>query len=122
MSEQPKTAYEQSVAVGYALLNQLSAEQEAQEKAAEIQRLHKRAFRVAYDLLEKLWPPENTPEYWKEVTDRMALDYHDNRENKLCGILMLAVEEYLEKVSKGEDDGDREGTEALAFINGSNAQ
>jgi len=95
-----KTAYEQSVAVGYALLNQLSAEQAEQEKAAEIQRLHKRAFRVAYDMLEKLYPPENTVEYWEEVTDRMALDYHDNRENALCGILMLAVTEYLEKVSK----------------------
>lgn len=106
MSE--KTAYEQSVAVGYALLNQLSAEQEAQEKAAEIQRLHKRAFRVAYDMLEKNWPPENTVEYWKKVTDRMALDYHDNRENALCGMLMLAVTEYLEKVCKGVEDERKE--------------
>ena len=106
MSE--KTAYEQSVAVGYALLNQLSAEKETQEKAAEIQRLHKKAFRVAYDMQEMLYPPENTVEYWKEVTDRMALDYHDNRENALCGILMLAVTEYLEKVSKdgGTQNGD----------------
>ena len=111
MSEQPKTAYEQSVAVGYALLNQLSAEQAEQEKAAEIQRLHKKAFRVAYDMLEKLYPPENTVEYWKEVTDRMALDYHDNRENALCGILMLAVTEYLEKVSK---EGDQRGISGIS--------
>ena len=104
MSETTKTAYEQSVAVGYALLNQLSAEQEAQEKAAEIQRLHKRAFRVAYDMLEKNWPPENTVEYWTKVTDQTALDYHDNRDNVLCGILMLAVTEYLEKTCKGKEN------------------
>lgn len=102
MSE--KTAYEQSVAVGYELLNQLSAEQEAQEKAAEIQRLHKRAFRVAYDLLKKLCPPENTVEYWKEVTDRTALDYHDNKGNLLCELLLMAVTEYLEKICKGTEN------------------
>lgn len=110
LSEQQKTAYEQSVAVGYALLNQLSAEQAEHEKAAEIQRLHKKAFRVAYDMLEKNWPPENTVEYWKEVTDRMALDYHENKDNLLCELLMLAVMEYLEEIGK-EREKRTNGTE-----------
>lgn len=98
MSE--KNAYEQSAAVGYALLNQLTAEQAEQERTAEFQRMHKKAFRVAFDMLEKNWPPENTVEYWKKVTNQTALDYHDNRDNMLCGLLMMAVTEYLEKVSK----------------------
>ena len=100
------TAYEQSITAAQALMQSAQREQQAQEKANQYKTLHKKAFRVAYEMLEKNWPPENTVEYWKEVTDRMALDYHDNRENALCGILMLAVTEYLEKVSKeGEQRG-----------------
>ena len=103
MTEQ--TAYEQSVAVGYALLNQLSAEQEAQEKAAEIQRLHKRAFRVAYDMLTELYPIGKEQDgYWKFATERVALIYSENKENKLCGLLMMAVWEYVESVWKGMEE------------------
>lgn len=106
MSEQPKTAYEQSITAAQAMLQSAQLEQQAQEKASQYKTLHKKAFRVAFDLMEKLWPPENTEEYWKLVTDRMALDYHDNKENLLCGLLILAVTEYLEKVSKeGEQRG-----------------
>lgn len=95
------TAFEQSVAVGYALLNQLSAEQEAQEKAAEIQRLHKKAFRVAYDLLTELYPIGKEPDdYWKFAAERVALIYSENKENRLCELLMMAVWEYVEDVWK----------------------
>lgn len=104
MSEQPKTAYEQSKQVGYALLTQLTAEQANQERTAEIQRMHKKAFRVAFDMTEKNYPPENTVEYWTKVTDQTALDYHDNRDNMLCGLLMMAVTEYLEKTCKGMEN------------------
>lgn len=103
MSE--KTAYEQSVAVGYALLNQLSAEQAEQEKASEIQRLHKRAFRVAYDMLTELYPIGKEPDdYWKFATERVALKYSENKENKLCELLMMAVWEYVEGVWKGRTE------------------
>jgi len=104
MSEQPKTAYEQSQQVGNALLTQLTTEQAEQEKTAQIQRMHKKAFRVAFDMLEKNWPPENTVEYWTKVTNQTALDYHDNRDNALCGLLMMAVTEYLEKTCKGMEN------------------
>ena len=103
MSE--KTAYEQSVAVGYALLNQLSAEQAEQEKAAEIQRLHKRAFRVAYDMLMELYPIGKEPDdYWKFATERVALIYSENKDNRLCELLMMAVWEYVEGVWKGRNE------------------
>lgn len=102
MSEQPKTAYKQSQQVGYALLNRLTVEQTEQEKTDEIQRMHKKAFRVAFDMLDRNYPPENTVEYWTKVTNQTALDYHDNRDNMLCGLLMMAVTEYLEKTVQRE--------------------
>ena len=32
----------------------------------DFQGAHKKAFRVAFDLLNELWPPENTAEYFTE--------------------------------------------------------
>lgn len=110
MSEQPKTAYEQSITAAQAMMQSAQREQQEQEKANQYKTLHKKAFRVAYDMLEKNWPPENTVEYWKEVTDRMALDYHENKDNLLCELLMLAVMEYLEEIGK-EREKRTNGTE-----------
>jgi hypothetical protein len=48
-----------------------------------------------------LYPLGKEPEdYWKFATERMALIYSENKENKLCGLLMMAVWEYVEGVWK----------------------
>ena len=64
---------------------------------------HKRAFRVAFDELNRLWPPENTLDYWVMVTDRMALASNDNKDNGLCKMLLLMLVEYLEQVGKDRE-------------------
>lgn len=109
MSEQ--TAYAQSVAAAQALFNSVQAEQTEMEWLEAKRSMHKRAFRVVFDFLESFaWPPENTVEYWKMVTDRMTLLYSENKENKLCELFLLAVTEYLEDVGK-EREKRTNGTE-----------
>ena len=99
MSEQ--TAYAQSIAAAQALYFSAQKEQTELEWLEAKKAMHKRAFRVPFDFLESFaWPPENTVEYWKMVTDRMALLYAENKENKLCELFLLAVHEYLEDVGK----------------------
>lgn len=61
---------------------------------------HKAAFRTAFDTLNYMWPPENTNEYWKLVTDRMELLYKENADNALCRSLLIALTEYLERIGK----------------------
>jgi hypothetical protein len=101
MSEQ--TAYAQSIAAAQALMNGIKQEQTEMEWLEAKKAMHKRAFRVTFDFLDRYWPPENTAEYWKMVTDRMALLYSENKENKLCTLFLLAVQEYLEQVGKERD-------------------
>ena len=64
---------------------------------------HKKAFRIAFDELNKLWPPENTLDYWTMVTSRMALISNDNKDNGLCKVLLLMLAEYLEQVGKDRE-------------------
>lgn len=98
-----KTAYAQSIAAAEALMNSVKKEQSELEWLEAKKTMHKRAFRVPFDFLELFWPPENTVEYWKMVTDRMALLYSENKDNKLCTLFLLAVHEYLEEVGKERD-------------------
>lgn len=99
------TAYEQSITAAQALMQSAQLEQQAQEKANQYKALHKRAFRVAYDLLTELYPIGNEPDdYWKFATERVALIYSENKENRLCELLMMAVWEYVEGVWKGREE------------------
>lgn len=102
MTEQ--TAYAQSVAAAQSLMQSAQHQQTEMEWLEAKRAMHKRAFRVVFDFLESFaWPPENTAEYWKMVTDRMALLDNENKENKLCRLFLMAVNEYLEGVGKGRD-------------------
>lgn len=61
---------------------------------------HKKAFRVAFDALEHCWPPEHTEEYFKMAVDHLTLLHHENSENGLCRLLLVALIDYLEKAGK----------------------
>lgn len=99
------TAYEQSITAAQALMQSAQLEQQAQEKANQYKALHKKAFRVAYDLLTELYPIGKEPDdYWKFATERVAVIYSENKENRLCELLMMAVWEYVEDVWKERNE------------------
>ena len=98
MSEQ--TAYAQSQQAALALMQSVEKEQTEIEWLQSEYEKGTKDFRTVFDLRKMLWPPENTVEYWKMVTDRMALVYSENKENELCRLFLLALTEYLENVGK----------------------
>ena len=99
------TAYEQSLTAAQALMQSAQREQQEQEKANQYKAMHKRAFRVAYDLLTELYPIGKEPDdYWKFATERVALIYSENKDNRLCELLMMAVWEYVEGVWKERNE------------------
>ncbi len=62
---------------------------------------HKKAFRVAFDMLNRLWPPKNTVEWWSNVAiPDMTLVYDDAKDNPLAQALVLAIAWYLEQMGK----------------------
>lgn len=103
MSE-PATAYEKSIKIAAERMKQSG--QAGPPKLTEIGWLeaerakHKKAFRVAFDELNKLWPPENTLEYWNLAAKDLALVFNENQTNELCKSLLLALIDYLEKIGK----------------------
>ena len=61
---------------------------------------HKKAFRVAFDLLNRLWPPKNTVEWWSDVAiPDMTLVYDNAKDNPLAQELVLAIVGYVEKMA-----------------------
>ena len=56
---------------------------------------HKQAFRVAFDALNEVFPPEDSAEYWEKAHERLREIYVTNRDNPLCKTLLVAVENYL---------------------------
>ena len=97
-----ETAYEQSVAAARALMESAQAEQQQAAQQADIATQHKKAFRVAFDLLKELYPPKNDAEYWMFAANRVALIDNENKDNPLCRQLLLALYAYLEGEIKKE--------------------
>ena len=62
----------------------------------------KRAFRVAYELLERYYPPKQDEEYWKELAKDLALLGNQHRDDYLARILLITVYEYLEEELRRE--------------------
>lgn len=75
-------------------------EQTQIEKRERETRLHKTAFRVAFDFLQSHWPPENTEEYWLKACDDIRYASYDNTTNELCQELLSAVLVYMSNSSK----------------------
>ena len=61
---------------------------------------HKQAFRIAFDALKEVWPPENTVEYFEKTNERLRDIYNEHRDNPLCKQLMLGVTMYLGDAAK----------------------
>ena len=69
-------------------------------------RLHRVAFRYAFEYLEKHWPPVNTNEYWEEIAKELGpITGRFDTENLLGKRLVMAVFEYLEDVVKTWERG-----------------
>ena len=69
-------------------------------------RLHRVAFRYAFEYLEKHWPPVNTNEYWEEIAKELGpITGWFDAENLLGKHLVMAVFEYLEDVVKTWERG-----------------
>ena len=103
MSERPKTAYEQSIETARAMLTQAATDEEKQAmRKMDVQTMHKKAFRVAFDLLKELYPPKNDAEYWTFAAKRVSLICDDNKDNPLCRCLLLGLYDYLEGEVKKE--------------------
>lgn len=84
--------------VQMSLLDEANKIDALQDKLAE----HKTAFRVAYDFLEKHYPPANTQEYWTRTADDMSVVADDNKSNKLCWQLLTALLLYLDRETRSE--------------------
>lgn len=64
----------------------------------------KKAFRIAYDTLEKIDVPRGSNEQkaiqFESISQRFGFIEMQNQENPLVGPLLLGLYEYLDKMSK----------------------
>ena len=66
---------------------------------------HKKAFRVAFDTLTRLWPPETDPEksaeWFRDTACPMCMDayFGELKDNPLGKALMEAVYGYLDRMA-----------------------
>lgn len=61
---------------------------------------HKQAFRIAFDALNEVFPPEDTVAYFEKTNERLKEIYNVHCDNPLCKELILAIANYLGKVVK----------------------
>lgn len=77
------------------------AEELERVSAEDMKEAHKRAFRIAFDLLKEAYPPESSAEYWSLVGDRMSETWTECADNPLARELIMSVCNYLQDVSAG---------------------
>lgn len=65
---------------------------------------HKQAFRIAFDALKEVWPPENSVEYFEKTNERLKEIYMAHIDNPLCKQLVLGVAMYLGDAAKEIDE------------------
>lgn len=58
--------------------------------------MHQKAFRAAFDFLNRNFPPGDNPEWWLTVTSDAANASLSQGENKLANCLIVGILEYLE--------------------------
>jgi hypothetical protein len=71
----------------------------------EYQRLHKEAFRTAFDFLNMHFPPEQDPEWWLQAAKDLSETSVLHGENDLVVGLLSAVYDYLEEERKRRANG-----------------
>ena len=85
-----------------AVQQSLLSESDRMEEEQRQTHFRQRAFRVAFDFLEKHLPVQNTDEYWLKVCQDVSYASADNINNELCQELLSAVLEYMSNTAKGK--------------------
>ena len=79
--------------------------------------LHKNAFRVTYDLLNNLWPPENSVEYFERASKLCALAYGTTlADNELGKAFVNEVYQYLMDTAQRGETQCRTSEEQLSIV------
>lgn len=63
----------------------------------ELNRMHKDAFRTAYELLDEMWPPINSPEFVVTMVKRGNERLNAAQQDPLTHGLINAVINYLDE-------------------------
>ena len=77
-------------------------EQARMEQAERDNRMHRAAFRAAYDFLNTHYPPEDTEQYWLQTCADVGIVSAEHITNELCQELLTAVLLYLSNKVKKE--------------------
>ena len=72
-------------------------ESERMEIKERFDRMHKTAFRVAFNFLESHFPAQKTEEYWLKTCNDLSSVSADYLSNELCQELLCVVLNYLAK-------------------------
>ena len=62
---------------------------------------HKKAFRIAFDYLNKHWPPENSESWWVSAASDLADANFAADGDALCRELLIGIYSYLDETVKG---------------------
>lgn len=57
----------------------------------------KQAFRVAYDLLERYYPPKQDEGYWNDLAKDLSVLGNQYKDDYLARLLLITMYEYLEE-------------------------
>ena len=96
MSEQHKTAYEQSIAAAQELMNGVKKEQSELERAEKERKAAKAAFRTAYEYWEEMQPVMNTVDYFTLAAAKCNERFNNAGQDRLAQLLLKAVFDWLE--------------------------
>ena len=73
---------------------------------------HKLASRSFFNTLESFYPPENTPEYWERLFDRILVEYVRAGKPPLLKHLFVATIDYLEEIAKSNENKETDRNDA----------
>lgn len=97
------TAYDRAVQAGREIYRKEAQARERAERAERCRGQHKAAARIWFNLVEEVWPPENTEAYWDKVMLRFSEVWNENSDNILLQHLLLMTPEYLNAVARNEE-------------------
>lgn len=93
----------------------LKGDMELQEMM-EFERLHKQAFRVAFDWLKACFPPKQDEKYWMETAHLLGKRANEHRDNPLVKHLLSGAYGYLGEIVKDlpyEEEEENEGNQSV---------
>ena len=72
----------------------------AMEESERTKKLHREAFRAAFNFLEAFYPPRDDLDYWMKAAEESGRVAAEHYGNPLIVPLMVAMYDYLEAVEK----------------------